>query len=201
MKKTLDGYPHAERILDHLWDYTAEQADLKVYAILDGARSEKIYPALKKYAVKHKCLFLSHKLLFGGQLPHVLAMAAPYLVELRPGDLFTRWVVSRGWGNSWGIFLTSTSTFSILARHFRRFLMVKTEEGKKFYFRYYDPRVLRTYLPTCSKTEFSYLFEEVRLFIAEEEGGKRMIEYYPRGDRFGTRFVRLENEKQSGVEV
>ena len=194
MKKAPDGYPYAERVLNHLWSYTAEQPDLKFYAILDGARSEKIYPALKEYSVSHKCLFLSHKLLYGGKLPHVLAMAAPYLVELRPGDLFTKWVVSRGWGNNWGIFLASNSTFSILARHFRRFLMVKTEEGKKFYFRYYDPRVLRVYLPTCSKTELNFLFEEVRMFITEEEGGKRMIEYYPRGGGFGSRFVRLEKD-------
>ena len=192
MKKPLNGYPYAERILNHLWRYTAEQPGLKFYAILDGARSEKIDPALKEYSANHKCLFMSHKLLFGGRLPHVLAMAAPYLVELRPGDLFTKWVNRRGWGNSWGIFLASTSTFSILARHFRRFIMVKTEEGKKFYFRYYDPRVLRTYLPTCSRVELKFLFEEVRLYIAEEEGGKRMIEYYPKGTGFGSRFVRLE---------
>jgi hypothetical protein len=194
MTTTLDGYPYTDRILNHLWRYTAEQTNLKFYAILDGARSDKIYPALKEYSVKHKCLFVAHQLLYGGRLPHVLAMAAPYLVELQPGDLFTRWVISRGWGNSWGIFLGSTSTFSILARHFRRFLMVKTEEGEKFYFRYYDPRVLRAYLPTCSKTELSYLFEEVRLFIAEEEDGKRMIEYYPDGNRFKARYVRIEKE-------
>jgi len=198
MKKVLDGYPYAERILSHLWNYTAEQPDLKFYTILDGARSEKIYPALKEYSANHKCLFLSHQLLFGGRLPHVLAMAAPYLVELRPDDLFTKWVISRGWGKSWGIFLASTSTFSILARHFRRFIMVKTEEGEKYYFRYYDPRVLRAYLPTCSRTELKFLFEEVRLFIAEEEGGKRMIEYYPRGDRFGTRYVRIEKDGAAG---
>jgi len=192
MTTSLDGYPYAERILNHLWNYTADQPGLKFYTILDGARSDKIYPALKEYSVKHKCLFVAHQLLYGGRLPHVLAMAAPYLVALQPGDLFTRWVVSRGWGNSWGIFLGSTSTFSILARHFRRFLMVKTEEGEKFYFRYYDPRVLRTYLPTCSKTELQYLFEEVSLFITEEEGGKKMIEYYPRGDHFSKRYVRIE---------
>jgi len=192
MTKGADGYPYTDRILNHFWSYTAEQSDLKFYAILDGARSEKIYPAVKEYSVNHKCLFVSHKLLYGGKLPHVLAMAAPYLVELRPGDLFTEWVVSRGWGNSWGIFLASTATFSILARHFRRFIMVKTEDGEKFYFRYYDPRVLRTYLPTCSRVELKFLFEEVRLYIAEEEGGKRMIEYYPRGNRFGTRFLKLE---------
>ncbi len=197
MKEPLDGYPYTDKILDHLWSYTAEQPDLKFYAILDGARSQKIYPALKEYSVKHKCLFLSHQLLFGGRLPHVLAMAAPYLVELRPGDLFTKWVVSRGWGNSWGIFLASNTTFSILARHFRRFLMVKTEEGQKFYFRYYDPRVLRTYLPTCSKTELKFLFEEVRMFIAEEEGGKRIIEYYSKRGGFSSRFVRIEKEVQS----
>jgi hypothetical protein len=192
MTTTLDGYPYIDRILDHLWRYTAEQTGLKFYTILDGARSDKIYPALKEYSAKHKCLFLAHQLLYGGRLPHVLAMVAPYLVELRPGDLFTRWVISRGWGNSWGILLGSTATFSILARHFRRFLMVKNEENEKFYFRYYDPRVLRTYLPTCSKTELNYLFEEVRLFIAEEEGGRRLIEYYPKGTSFGSRFVRLE---------
>ena len=199
MKKPPEGYPYTQRILDHLWRYTAEQPDLKFYTILDGARSEKIYPALKAYSANHKCLFVAHQLLYGGRLPHVLAMAAPYLVELRAGDLFTEWVISRGWGNSWGIILGSTATFSILARHFRRFIMVKTEEDEKYYFRYYDPRVLRAYLPTCSRTELKFLFEEARLFIAEEEGGKRLIEYYPLGDRFGTRYVRIEKDAASGA--
>ncbi len=54
-------------------------------------------------------------------------------------------------GGSTGAFLLSALRISrSLRKHFRTFLMVKSPEGDRLYFRYYDPRVLRVYLPTCN---------------------------------------------------
>ena len=37
-----------------------------------------------------------------------------------------------------------------LRHHLKGFLRVRGESGQKMMFRYYDPRVLRVYLPTCN---------------------------------------------------
>jgi hypothetical protein len=41
-----------------------------------------------------------------------------------------------------------------MARRRRRFLRVKDEDG--LVFRFYDPRVMRVYLPTCAAGELAF---------------------------------------------
>ena len=53
--------------------------------------------------------------------------------------------------------------------HFRTFLMVYDPDNEPVYFRYYDPRVLRAYLPTCNKAETATLFGPVSYYLAESE--------------------------------
>lgn len=154
-----------------------QQEGAGVYAIIDAAQDERIYPALIKEAKEHRCLLQAHKAIFLGQMPAVLAKAAPYLVRLRPGDLFSHWLISRGWGESWVIFIASLCSLDELLVHCRRFLMVKDESGKPFYFRYYDPRVLRTYLPSCNKQELTFLFDKVDSYYAESEDGREIYQY------------------------
>ena len=55
--------------------------------------------------------------------------------------------------------------------------MVKNEGGKSIYFRYYDPRVLRVYLPTCNEGELDVIFGPVLRYVVEGEDAKTMIEY------------------------
>ncbi len=53
-------------------------------------------------------------------------------------------------------------------RHLRRFLMASTEESsKRMYFRYYDPSVLRDFLPLANPLQKSQLFMEVSAFLIE----------------------------------
>ena len=54
-------------------------------------------------------------------------------------------------------------------RHFRQFLRVRDEAGREFFFRFYDPRVLRVYLPTCNSEELRTFFGPVELFSMEGE--------------------------------
>jgi hypothetical protein len=56
-----------------------------------------------------------------------------------------------------------------LRRHLRRFLRVRDHTGQVLYFRYYDPRVLRVYLPTCLRSEISTIYGPISKFVAEPE--------------------------------
>jgi hypothetical protein len=55
--------------------------------------------------------------------------------------------------------------------------MIYDDKGKPLYFRYYDPRVLRVYLPTCNESELEKVFGDVSHFIIEDDGGNAMIRY------------------------
>lgn len=101
--------------------------------------------------------------------------AAPYLFELKPETDFANWYFKNGWNQSWGVPLFSSGTFEETYRHFRKFLIVKTEEGKQMYFRFYDPRVLRIFLPTCDRSQILEFFGPVKIFICEDEDPEHIL--------------------------
>jgi hypothetical protein len=103
----------------------------------------------------------------GGELSEELAEAAPYLVRILPDTAFTEWLLTEGWGNHWGIFALSKADMREMRKHFRTFLVVKNPEGKQIYFRYYDPRVLRAYLPTTSEDERRQVFGPIEMYLLE----------------------------------
>ena len=54
---------------------------------------------------------------------------------------------------------------------------MKTEEGQELYFRYYDPRVLRTYLPTCTPDELEQVFGPVLEYALEDEVEETLLRF------------------------
>lgn len=146
-------------------DEPADDRPPALFALLDGARDQQIVPKLRASGVEARCLF-------DGELQPVLAAAAPYIVALEPAAPFTRMLLAQGWGDAWGVFLTSTASLGALRRHFRRFLRVADERGRPLMFRFYDPRVLRVYLPTCTAEELELVFGPVTAFLIEDGGGQ-----------------------------
>jgi hypothetical protein len=47
--------------------------------------------------------------------------------------------------------------------------MIKTEDDQQLYFRFYDPRVLRIFLPTCDENQLREFFGPIEQFICEDE--------------------------------
>jgi hypothetical protein len=135
--------------------------DESAYAVLDGASIPDLLPNMLAAPEEHACLYR-------GELEPDLAEVAPYLVKLRQESSFTEWILSEGWGNHWGIFAVSQIGLEALRRHFRHFLRVKDPAGKVLYFRFYDPRVLRVYLPTCKRTEIKTVYGPISRYIAED---------------------------------
>jgi hypothetical protein len=50
--------------------------------------------------------------------------------------------------------------------------MVVDEDDQRLYFRFYDPAVLRDFVPTCSVRQRSELFGELDVFIVEGDSGE-----------------------------
>jgi Domain of unknown function (DUF4123)/FHA domain len=135
-----------------------------LYAILDAARDPLVYQLV------HACPDKKQSLYEGPQASE-LAFVAPYLVALPKESPFLERLVREGWGKSWGVYLTCEKPFEELRKDLRRFLTVELEGGKKVLFRYYDPRVLSTFLPTCRPSEASGFFRDVRLYLCERGDG------------------------------
>lgn len=159
-----------KRVIDYLWWSDEGQEPFRVYALLDAARDEAIYPKILDSGVESTCLYR-------GEKATTLAWVAPYLVELHREDPFTAWLLENGWGNSWGVFVGSAAALSELKRHFRAFLMVYDEGDNPLYFRYYDPRVLRVYLPTCNAEELAVVFGPVISYVLEDVDGKALLDF------------------------
>jgi hypothetical protein len=107
--------------------------------------------------------------LYRGRSEESLAAVAPYVFTFPHSNEFSDFILERGWGNSWGIFVYGSQNIEEIHHHFRKFLMVKTEDEKQFYFRFYDPRVLRIFLPTCDIQQLKEFFGPVQKFICEDE--------------------------------
>ncbi|MCY1077826.1 DUF4123 domain-containing protein [Archangium lansingense] len=162
--------PHVEKLLQCVWPPLKARNLLDVYVLLDAARDEAILPAIQGCDLEVDCLF-------SGVMPAALARVAPYLVRLRRSDPFPGWLAEHAWRKSWGIFLQATGDRELVRKHLQSLLLVRTEQGKELYFRYYDPRILRVYLPTCTPQELQHLFGPVRSFFAESEDGATLLQY------------------------
>lgn len=163
------AFLHADPLVGFLEKQRENRPDVNIFALLDGARNDRIYPSLLVSGLRHRCLYAGHELLYWGKMPDVLAAAAPHIVRLKLDNPFARWLLEDGWGDHWGIYLVSTASLDELLRHFRRYVMTRDESGRMFYFRFYDPRVFRPYLPTCTEGELDIIFGPVEAFIVEDE--------------------------------
>ena len=133
-----------------------------LFCLLDAARDEKILPLLQKSNAK----FMS---LYQGESQKQLAHVAPYLIQFEKGDIFLERLLRNGWGKRWCAFFTSRAGFGHLRKHFRKFLFVREESGETVYFRFYDPSILRTFLPACNAEELREFFGYITQFLTESE--------------------------------
>jgi hypothetical protein len=155
-----------ESLRDALW----AKSKTAVYAVLNAAAEASLLPRLQSSGLEHECLF-------PGEIDSELAACAPFLVTLDRDHELTGWLLAEGWGKSWGVFLRSSAPQPEVLQHLRRLLKVKTEEGKKLVFRFYDPRVLQVLLPTCNDEQLTEAFGPVESFLTESEDGQaRWIE-------------------------
>lgn len=136
----------------------------QVHWLLDGARDPEIARLVRFGKLEYGCLF-------SGRLHPRLEAAAPYLVHLAAGSPTTNLLLRRGWGHAWGIFTVAPPDVTLTQQrlHFKKLLRVQTEDGRQLAFRYYDPRVLSIYLPTCTGQELRTLFGPVTRLLAEGE--------------------------------
>lgn len=133
-----------------------------LYALLDASREPSVLKVILESKEEYQSLYEGPQ---GAQLAHF----APYLIRIPQKSPLLETLVQQAWSKSWGVFLTCDKPLKDLRTHFRHFLTVKLPDGQQVYFRYYDPRVLRLFLPTCLPEETTQFFGPVKHFLIEAE--------------------------------
>ena len=141
--------------------------DDQLYGVVDAARDKELaFAAPRRYGQTIHWLFEE------GSGAHMLDVA-PYLVPIafktrypyENSGYLDMW--ARRLGTNAGILLiTPASTFSLMD-HLDELFRVTDETDHRFYFRFYDPRVLRTYLPTCTAAEAREFFGPIGRILVE----------------------------------
>jgi len=141
-----------------------------LYALLDAACDERIVHLLRTSGEEHQSLY-------EGSQAEEMAHFAPYLVRLPADSALLKTLEKTDTAKSWGVYLSCEKPFQELRKHLRRFLMVELPNGKKVLFRYYDPRVLRAFLPTCNAAEAAEFFGPVKRYAMADENPEVFLEF------------------------
>jgi hypothetical protein len=152
---------------DWLWGEHA----LEVHAVLDGASVPGLLDRL--YAAPRPRFVCLHR----GELAPGVAQMAPYLVRLDRESELTQWVLGSGWGNHWGVFVRSSARLIDLRRHLRNLYQVYGPDLEPLRFRFYDPRVLRAFMPLAEPAQLDDLFGPVDSWVVEAEDPLRAITF------------------------
>ncbi|MCS7024964.1 MAG: DUF4123 domain-containing protein [Bryobacteraceae bacterium] len=157
--------PRIERLLSGL-----RKTPEPVFLLVDCARDGRILPLLGEYAAPAQTLFNGPNL--GTMIPF-----SPHLVTVEKEGPLVRALLEEGWGQAWFSFVVSREPFGVLREHFRQLLVVEDPEGREVYFRYYDPRILRCFLPACSPAEARQFFGPVLQFWTEDENPEYLLQF------------------------
>lgn len=140
------------------------EPDLNAYAVVDGARRDDLRQVLFDTDAENACLFI-------GALEPEVASVAPYLVALPEGHP----VVDRlaeGWGRSEAIYALSPLDLGAMRKHFRTLTLARIPDGRTVFFRFYDPRVLRSVAPILEPAQRTRFYgKAVARYLCENEDG------------------------------
>jgi len=112
-----------------------------LYGIVDTAIDDRLYDILQAEPDLSEVACL-----YDGAPAIRYARYAPYLLKLHDGSpLLQRWL-HEGWTQHWGIFLSSEARSKELKRHLKKFMQATDHQNRTVWVRFYDPRVLPSWL-------------------------------------------------------
>lgn len=153
--------PTTGSVLHTLMHGLGRHADTQLYAVVDGAQHFQL-------AFNARRMGSDLYTLFSGEQSTKLAYVGPVLVTLDEAMPFLEeWVEQLG-ANA-GVLFQTTAELDVVCAHLRDIFIVTDEAGQEYFFRFYDPRILRAFLPTCTGTELREFFAPVVRWICEDE--------------------------------
>ena len=84
------------------------------------------------------------------------------------------------WNNA-GILVLTSAVTETLRTHLNGIFDLTGDDGQKYFFRFYDPRVMRAVMPSCTGESVSHYFGPISHLLVEAEAMGRMLAYRPAG--------------------
>jgi RHS repeat-associated protein len=147
---------------------TARYALIDCAATSDFSGDDEIHTRLSRPDVEKHSLFT-------GQNAWAIDQVAPYLVRLDDQPLLQTWILEKGWGRIWAIFFASDAPVQTLLAHFQKLFDIQAENGRKVFFRFYDPQILRQFIPLLDPSEARAFFGPVTRFVAEDDERRPLV--------------------------
>jgi hypothetical protein len=132
------------------------------FALIDTAQDSRLYGLILQCR-DQQCMF-------AGNVDPGLITASPHIVRINEGEPLLNIWRGHGVGKNWGILVESDLTLEPLRRHFRKFMQVRLPDASTVMFRFYDPRVFKTYLTIAPPEQLADWFAGVRQYSLEVEG-------------------------------
>ncbi|PCJ22137.1 MAG: hypothetical protein COB04_01415 [Gammaproteobacteria bacterium] len=173
-----DTTPYANHYIDRLKS-TAPKNN-RLYMIVDGAQNPEIMARIEQSDELVSSLYSLDT------APRLKAVG-PWILQVQKDEPLAAWIIEQGANQNWFITFSSLGkTLDYLRRQFRRIAIVKETsdtdaKDKHLYFRYYDPRVLRTFLPSCSERQRRYIFDDINCFWAQGDDLEKVLQFHPDG--------------------
>lgn len=137
------------------------------FAIVDGAADPRLYNLIVETKT-HACLYT-------GDYPEETRKALPYIVQMRNGERFSKIWSTYETGNYWGILCKTDLALSAFRRHLRHFTTARLPDGEVVMFRFWDPRVFKTFSENGSAAEVEPFLKGISSVLCDlgKEGRKQ----------------------------
>lgn len=143
------------------------------YAVIDANRFFGLVEQLENSGLRYRCLYK-------GAAAVKFQASAPFVVELRRGNRFTKMLFRRKatgpdasvWDQQAASFLVTPLGLDGLVAHLRKFTMlIDQQANKRYFFRFYAPEVMRSMVAALPPQKLDELGRGIRRMICHD-GGK-----------------------------
>ncbi|HEX5498665.1 MAG TPA: DUF4123 domain-containing protein, partial [Thermomicrobiales bacterium] len=177
VSSTLRFVPPAAPGLGAVWPAAPE----RLFAVVDGAVALAVVDQAKRFGLR------TESLIVGLRSPY-LAAVAPYLIELSAESGFLE-LWQEYLNKNPGVLLTSTESFDALLEHARRLFVARDAADKESFFRFYDPKVLKSWLADAPPSQLAEFFSRIVSVIAGFDGGGRLTRLSLSNERIESREI------------
>jgi hypothetical protein len=141
-----------------------------LYAVIDACQAFDLVVKIKEQSGKE-----ARMLFQGAATTHVeVEEIAPYVCAIDSEDVLRNDWFTR-FGSNAGILFVSESPMAVIHKHLRGLFISKDITGQEYFFRFYDPRVLRGFLPACNPQELLQIFGPIQSILVEDVNPQQLI--------------------------
>lgn len=174
-------------------DLTATQRGL--LDVLRGL-ADPIFAVLDRSAASS---FLDAVRSAGGAVEALSETTGACLTSVNAESRIAAQLAADGWGKGWGIYVTSHQPLAIVRNHLRRFQTLLTQDGAEFQFRFFNPTLLRGFLPTLSGEEAKTLFGPISAILTEGATADELMLFMPGPSGVLEKTLPLEEHAHDGA--